>query len=213
MHPLLLSLLAGLSTTIGGSVVFCFPEPTPAMMAFTLALAAGVMTSVSVLELMKPVLSGSLEPIFWSVAGAGAFKLLTLVLPEDGHSTLERPAIKAKTSDDMEAMDAESGSLSSGKGGSQVRPGQDKSSPKGAVRKRNDPTPPHSPPRHRATEPDDPERARQLRLGLLMMMTLTAHNLPEGVAVAVGALSSHHTGLVVASQHHPQGVLWGETGW
>ena len=42
-------------------------------------------------------------------------------------------------------------------------------------------------------------RARQLRLGLLMMITLTAHNLPEGIAVAVGTLANHRSGVVITA--------------
>ncbi|KAJ8599326.1 hypothetical protein CTAYLR_005349 [Chrysophaeum taylorii] len=39
---------------------------------------------------------------------------------------------------------------------------------------------------------------RTRRLGILMALALTAHNLPEGLAVAVTAATSRRTGLVVA---------------
>jgi ZIP family zinc transporter len=54
------------------------------------------------------------------------------------------------------------------------------------------------------------QRARNGRLGLLMMVVLTAHNFPEGLAVAVSALSSQRLGAVVmlaiAIHNVPEGI-------
>ena len=51
---------------------------------------------------------------------------------------------------------------------------------------------------------------RMLMLGLLMMITLTAHNLPEGIAVAVGTMASQRTGVVIttaiAMHNIPEGL-------
>ena len=51
VFPFVLALLAGLATGIGGLIVFIVKEITAEMMAFLLAMAAGVMLLVSVLDL------------------------------------------------------------------------------------------------------------------------------------------------------------------
>ncbi|CAE7796020.1 zupT [Symbiodinium necroappetens] len=68
---------------------------------------------------------------------------------------------------------------------------------------------------------DDPEKghvgevgvepkARQFRLAFLMMLALTAHNFPEGLAVGVSSLQSAHLGVVVmaaiAVHNIPEGI-------
>ena len=155
---LVMSLVAGLSTGIGGSVVFCFSSVSPRTMAFTLALAGGVMTSVSILELMKPFFHGSPGPFMWAAAGGIFYAVLRELIPEP--TAAAAAATGHKRGDDAIEEDSEYDA---------------------------------------DAESALKLKARQWRLGLLMMVTLTAHNLPEGVAVAVGALSSRRTGLVVRS--------------
>lgn len=52
--------------------------------------------------------------------------------------------------------------------------------------------------------------AKRKRLAFVMMMALTAHNFPEGIAVAVSSLESQHLGLVVmiaiAVHNVPEGI-------
>merc|ERR1719428_1802542 len=86
---LLMSLLAGLSTTLGALVAFLMSERTvsPAQMAFALSLAAGAMLSVTILEFWLPTLTGqTTKPVssvvLYSFLGASAFLLLTALLPE-----------------------------------------------------------------------------------------------------------------------------------
>lgn len=156
-HTLSVSVrLAGLSTGVGGCVVFCVSSVSNRTMAFTLALAAGVMTSVSVLELLKPLLHGTMAPILWAIAGAVFYAGLRELIPEPASSAAA--GTDHKRGDEYLANDDDENNDD--------------------VKQRD-------------------RQARQWRLGVLMMATLTAHNLPEGVAVAVGALSSARTGLVV----------------
>jgi hypothetical protein len=143
---------------VGGCVVFCVSSVSNRTMAFTLALAAGVMTSVSGLELLKPLLQWTMPPIFWAIAGAVFYAGLRELIPE--------PASAAAAGTGHKRGDEDS-SKNDGDGNKD-----------GNVKQRD-------------------LEARQWRLGVLMMATLTAHNLPEGVAVAVGALRSTRTGLVV----------------
>ena len=44
---------------------------------------------------------------------------------------------------------------------------------------------------------DDADKQRKWRLGILMMVTLTLHNFPEGLAVVVSALSSKKLGMII----------------
>ena len=210
--PFLMSLGAGLATTIGGTVVF-FVDPQrgvpPALMAFVLALAAGVMLSVSVLELILPSLAhenGARAPrtAGFIALGCVAAGLLGRLVPHDEHDHHDSRA--SDYGDDTGvalvglwdgAHDGASGGASSDGGG------------RGAAHALHDA-------RRRAPRDDgesaasfgefsdgDSEDARlrqsQWRLGLLMMLALTAHNLPEGVAVAVSASASRRSGGVVAA--------------
>jgi len=58
--------------------------------------------------------------------------------------------------------------------------------------------------------PGDKLQAKRWRVALVLMMTLTAHNLPEGFAVAASALESDRLGLVVmlaiAVHNVPEGI-------
>lgn len=49
---LLLSFLAGISTTIGGAIAFLIKKPTSRILSFTLGFSAGTMISISFLELL-----------------------------------------------------------------------------------------------------------------------------------------------------------------
>jgi len=164
---LLMSTIAGASTTLGALVVLLMQGvPGPGPLAFSLALAGGVMLSVSVMELWLPHLvstdSGKLARFFMSTgSGAGAFLLLSKLIPEPDMADF------AKDGFDVEAA------------------GQCNDDVKDRAAKRK-------------------------RLALVMMMALTAHNFPEGIAVAVSSLESKHLGLVVmiaiAVHNIPEGI-------
>jgi len=87
VRPLLFSLLAGLSTALGGSVIFVLPDPSSKLMALVLALAAGVMSSVSLLELNSAVFDLDFyAPLVWSCVGAVCYYGLSRCIPNDaGH--------------------------------------------------------------------------------------------------------------------------------
>lgn len=156
------SLLAGLSTTIGAAAVFITSStPTPAQMAFCLALAGGVMVTVSAVELCGPhfVTAGwRLEAFFFSALGGLAFFALSKLVPEPeytGHDDIESGGLDEK-------------------------------------------------------EKDLIRQGKQWRLALIMMLALTAHNFPEGLAVAVSSMESQRLGFVVmaaiAVHNIPEGI-------
>lgn len=155
--PVFLSLLAGASTTIGGAVVLALEgEPSPEAMAAALALAGGVMLTVSA-DMLLPILGFEaarlIEALVCFALGSLFFLGLEKLLGHDHDHDEERVPLEAKHRDEQ----------------------------------------------------------KNWRLGLLMMATLTAHNFPEGVAVAVSALDSHSLGLVVAiaiAMHNiPEGIV------
>jgi ZIP family zinc transporter len=80
---LLLTTLAGLSTTLGGAVAWLVRRPSPAFMTLSLGFSAGVMVYVSFVEL----LAGGIEEIglLWSqvtfFAGVGAMLLVDMLIP------------------------------------------------------------------------------------------------------------------------------------
>eukprot|EP00928_Gymnodinium_smaydae_P007616 TRINITY_DN12730_c0_g1_i1.p1 TRINITY_DN12730_c0_g1~~TRINITY_DN12730_c0_g1_i1.p1 ORF type:complete len:318 (+),score=77.82 TRINITY_DN12730_c0_g1_i1:48-1001(+) len=191
LNCLAMSLLAGLSTTLGAGLVCLLPEqrPSPEQMAFSLALAGGVMLSVTLLEFWLPLLGGgknALPVIFNSVLGAACFFLLSLLVPEpDVIDGLGGGAAK----------DLERGSACRSEEEEQI------------IGKPVD--------GEKSSDPDVPSgvgsiRGRSARLAFVLMLSLTAHNFPEGFAVAVSAKVSERMGLVVmiaiAVHNIPEGI-------
>jgi len=205
----LMSLVAGLATTIGAMVVFVLPggQVTPEQLAFSLALAGGVMVSVTVLEFWIPALLGHANKrvfsvLVYSTLGILAFLGLSALIPEPDmvgvgkreveseQDLLDRPDTPGEPSRARnrsrspgngdagppspeygtaapDIVDVEAQSTASASGGA-------KESGKLSSRK-----------------------ARHWRLAVVMMMSLTAHNFPEGFAVAVSAFESERLGFVV----------------
>jgi len=162
---ILRSLVAGLSTSLGAGIVLLLgSSPTASQMAFALALAAGVMLTVSFGELFGPALLVAGQRLQASLATLGgllSFMVLRKLVPE--------PDVAHKRDDDAE-NDAELGSAGE------------------------------------AAE----SKSRQWRLAALMMLALTAHNFPEGLAVGVTSLQSERLGVVVMSaiavHNIPEGI-------
>lgn len=165
---ILRSLVAGLSTSLGAGIVLLLRgSPTAAQMAFALALAAGVMLTVSLVELFIPaVFHGQ-----WLQASlSGLFGFLSFVMLRRLVSEPEM-VCSGKKDEDL-CADPEKG--------------------------------------HARDPPPTEAKVRQWRLAFLMMLALTAHNFPEGLAVGVSSLQSEHLGVVVmaaiAVHNIPEGI-------
>merc|ERR1719318_1847523 len=144
----------------------------PQIMAFALSLAAGVMITVSVLELLphglKKIEGESAHASSWvfgcALAGALTYAVISRLMPHvSGHALpfaeLEGKTLTYEKSDDERHV----------------------------------------------------SRTRAWRLALVLMISLTLHNFPEGFAVAVSAISSTNLGFVVmiAIMLHniPEGIV------
>ena len=82
---LLLSTLAGLSTTVGGFLGFVVRKPGPRFMALTLGFSAGVMILISFVELLEEGIEavGFMPAHLAFFAGMGGMFLLDILIPHD----------------------------------------------------------------------------------------------------------------------------------
>lgn len=164
LEALARSLLAGLSTSLGAGVVLLMRgSPSPGQMAFALALAGGVMLTVSIVEMWLPQLARPerrLDCLASASLGGLSFLILKRLVPEPGHAKADEDSPEASLS-----------------------------------------------PRERELRQ---HQGKQWRLSMLLMLALTAHNFPEGLAVAVSSLQSDRLGFVVmaaiAVHNIPEGI-------
>lgn len=196
-----MSFIAGLSTTLGAAVVLLMPgnKVSDAQMAFVLSLAGSVMITATVFEFWVPLLQNFdlqdlARVLLYSLLGAVVFLMLSRLVPEvEGHGHSHGQG--DKLSDEEDCKDCEMATLTPEIIGRPLPPkALHGSKPQGDDFDRNRET----------------ERARGWRLALVLMLTLTAHNFPEGFAVAVSALDSDRLGLIVmlaiAMHNIPEGI-------
>merc|ERR1719265_1915848 len=207
-------------------------------MAFTLSLAGGVMLAATILEFWVPAAIGDgslLQVVGFSLLGALAFVLLSALIPEPamaGESPSPTPTPqkqRRRHADDITA----NGRTTTESCVQRKEPGIPGSPPCGTVstempagfaddmdvedatlqgvdgdglgdiEKALGPLKVGSPKaRH--------EDTRRWRLAMVLMLTLSLHNFPEGFAVAVSALESRRLGVVVmiaiAVHNVPEGI-------
>lgn len=189
---LLLSTLAGASTTLGAAAAVV-RRPGPAALAGLLGLAAGVMAVLAVWELWW---ENGLEHGFWGVSAsfAGGAALYAWAAPH--LPSLEGEAGRRLVAGLFGARFAEE--EGGGKGAAAPAGRAARSGGRGAAA---------------STTPPPPTPAELLRLGLIMAATMTLHNLPEGVAVAAaaagpgGAARGLHVAAAVAAHNIPEGLI------
>lgn len=185
LSSIAMSALAGLSTTFGAFIVFLLPAGriSDARMVFTLALAGGVMLSATILEFWLPVLtspSGAWRVAGNSVLGVLAYLALSRLVPE--------PQVVSS------AEDVERGPPS----------------PKG--HDRHPAMPQHTTDDASVAKRDSGEirDEHSWHLAKVLMLSLTAHNLPEGFAVAISSLGGGSLGsvvmLAIALHNVPEGI-------
>lgn len=177
-YALLLSLIAGLATTVGG-LIAVWRKPDQKLLAFLLGTAVGVMATLSVVELyVKNVLENGFVGITLATAcGAMVYVVVEPLLPK------------------AEVLEARGGLAdavgTAGPGGRTATDGD----PESTVEK------------HGLSS--KMSKARLMRLGLLMAITMTLHNLPEGFAVAFSSYTSVGPVMAAAIGVHnvPEGII------
>ncbi|KXZ54222.1 hypothetical protein GPECTOR_5g314 [Gonium pectorale] len=201
--PLLLATAAGLSTSIG-AVVAVIRKPSARAMAALLGLALGVMATVSGVELLarnaaeaaqRRAEGGAGDPVLVLVAAAAG--ALTYYLLEPFFPKMDESHDHIKKQDDVDDHEAFFRSLHSA--ASQQGQGQGPHSATGDVERAG--------PGHGAGRRT--HAGRMLRLGLLMALTMTLHNLPEGFAVAFSAFTDFGPvmALAIALHNIPEGII------
>lgn len=176
-YALLLSLIAGLATTVGG-LIAVWRKPDQKLLAFLLGTAVGVMATLSVVELyVKNVLENGFVGITLATAcGAMVYVVVEPLLPK------------------AEVLEARGGLA-------------DAVGTAGPGRTATDGDPESTVEKHGLSS--KMSKARLMRLGLLMAITMTLHNLPEGFAVAFSSYTSVGPVMAAAIGVHnvPEGII------
>jgi ZIP family zinc transporter len=188
LAPLINATIAGSATCLGGALIFFIPTPERHI-AFTLSLAAGVMVTVSIFDLYLPVARTSFFSFVLAtgalLAGAGFTALISrmempeperlLVLLWGGGVAVDGVGGGGGAVGASSPRLRGEGPLSSAEGGSE-------GAPAAAVA---------------AAAEAPPRDAKSWRLGMLLFLILTLHNLPEGMAVGVSTVKSRELGLAL----------------
>jgi len=179
-----MSFLAGLSTLIGAGIVFLLPgnQASPSQMSFLLAMAGGVMLSTSVVEFWLPVLTSfSFDAAIRVATYSTIGAALFLLLTR---LVPECYLLEADLQNSSDGLDRADDLEDLAKGMSEASEGGTRAKRSAAKRSRH--------------------------LAAMIMFSLTAHNFPEGFAVAVSSLGSNSSGFVVmiaiAFHNIPEGI-------
>mmetsp|Transcript_270 Transcript_270/g.695 ORF Transcript_270/g.695 Transcript_270/m.695 type:complete len:299 (-) Transcript_270:336-1232(-) len=194
-RPLGLATLSGLSTTIGG-VMSVIHKPDNALMAGLLGSAIGVMATVSMVELIvkNAIENDGFMIMAATIAGALLYYVLERLLPK-----LELGSPSKDEEGQLKVPPAVALGPSCG-GRRAVH--RDASGDRDAL-----------PDRAHAQDGErrlaSAKSANLMRLGLLMALTMTLHNLPEGFAVAFSSFTSlgPTMALAIAMHNIPEGVI------
>jgi zinc transporter, ZIP family len=198
-YALLLSTLAGLSTSVGG-LIACWKRPDAKLLAFLLGTAIGVMATLSFIELY---VKNVLENGFWGVtlstmAGAILYALVEPLLPhvdlyENGGSNTSS-STTTTTSSSTKIMN---NSKTKQNGG----PPTLRSSSSASLTNKSS--------NSLAIGDTEASRGRLMRLGILMAIAMTLHNIPEGFAVAFSSFTEIGPIMAIAIGLHnvPEGII------
>ncbi|KAK9816965.1 hypothetical protein WJX72_007575 [[Myrmecia] bisecta] len=236
-YALLLSTLAGLSTSIGGAIAI-IRRPGDGLLAFLLGLAIGVMVTLSVAEMfIRNALEHGVLSVSTSVAvGAGLYYFAQPYLPDFDHSKDQeasnalRMVEREETGEESSVAKASSANTqqtrklqlrkasdppATGAVGLSTQPGSPRKA--SSVSSSPVPSPIRSPLRQdqlqaaavKASRATRVRSAELLRLGLLMAFSMTLHNIPEGFAVAFSAFTDFGPvmALAIAVHNIPEGVI------
>jgi len=179
-YALLASLIAGLATTLGSLVVWWFDNDVrPRHLAFVLGLAASVMITVSMIDLLPHSYYefGLLLTTFYFGVGVAIFILLQKCMPQED-SSMMRMIFPTQETEERSIED-----------------------PSPLLGVTCSPS---------ASQKKALDKKSKFRLAMVMLLTLTLHNFPEGCAVAVTSLDDENLGLIttiaIALHNIPEGL-------
>ncbi len=183
----LLSLIAGLGTGLGGLIAI-IRRPGRRAFGFLMGITAGVMISLSFLELVSEAwrLQGYLTATIGFSAGAILMFALDILLPHIRFGERE-PAVLNGSKDNTRAAERDCESTGEDhlpeRGHGLIRGGG-----WGRHRRRN------------GRGPDTPRKMNPvlLKSGMLLAIGITIHNLPEGIAVGAGYMHLPEFGFFIA---------------
>jgi ZIP family zinc transporter len=169
---LLLSALAGLSTTIGSLLTLFVRKPGSRLMTLTLGFSGGVMILVAFVQLLP----GGIDALGFALAnlaffgGMMAMFLIDVLIPHDYMAEHHHPDIGGVSDPDDQMAEHHHPDV-----GGVSRP--------------------------RSSDPDGQDAAlksRLLKAGLFVALGLGIHNFPEGMATFATSLSDPQLGIVIA---------------
>lgn len=169
----LLSLLAGLSTTIGSLFVFIVKEPKPVMISFIMGFSAGVMLLVSFIELIPASIESNgllLAQLFFFL---GMIIMFVIDIKISHYYEFEYKNGK---------LDGKSNPIFNNK----------LNKIKNGIENQNS----RHTHRHQHNQPNQYESLR--KTSVLIAIGIFIHNFPEGMAVFVGSLKEIELGILLA---------------
>ena len=197
-QPLLFSFLAGLSTCIGASVVFCGGQPSQKHLGLSLSLAGSVMITVSVVSILPAALgdSLSLDEALSFATGSIIYIILSKFAFPEPEAILFTDLERQETAESIDSTI----SISS----TQSTPIQQRMrGPRPATVESIEVV--YNPKDDKASL----EVRRAWRVTLLLFVSLLLHNFPEGLAVAASTVHSTRLGwtttIAIALHNIPEG--------
>lgn len=230
--PILLSTIAGLSTTLGACFIYCIPvkngsRQVPAgAMSFSLALAAGVMITISFVSILPEcfIENNRVLPLGWTLMtriisflfGAGVYFILSWCMTEpeqllhDNISTLvgsQKPKYNYDdTLDDLDTDSEEQRFLSENIRNRHFSPNSRNSSSNSLVKEQTNTEKSHNSVRVKDSlnilswtmgKDLNKEHQKAWRVAMMLFISLLIHNFPEGLAVAASSLENAKLGITV----------------
>ena len=227
-QALAMTFFAGLSTGLGGLVLWVFGEPTPSKMAHALSFSCGVMLFISFVEILPDCRAAigfemSMVAFF---AGLAAFAAIRSLIPDFEISDVvvqARASVDGDEEEEDEDVDVEedeavvvkrgraASKTSAGKRTASTSRGRGKGKAKAKGTTKAKAVAAKAKAKAKKTEAEMARLQRDLLMtGIVSMIGMSMHNFPEGLAVYLGCLKGLDVGIplgfAIALHNIPEGV-------
>lgn len=185
-----ISLMSGMSTPLGGAIVLLFPRLSQRWLTLILGMAAGIMVTVVITELMPASIRSAGHWVFlWGALGGWVFmeiarRLLNWLTQKAGGGGFDGDGTSSNShagSSSMPLDSGESGILEGPMGGTFDGP-MGTSSNSGSV----------------DGSADDPIDISIRNIGWFVTLAIALHDLPEGIAIGAGDAVHRQIGIIIA---------------